>query len=73
MSNQVQQFIQQPDAPNLYWALSTLPRPLVDMRPGAEAESNILYLQFPELRDLDKKKLSPEEWRELLKKSHCRI
>ena len=68
MSNQVQQFIQQPDAPNLYWALSTLPRPFVDMRPGAEAESNILYLQFPELRDLDKKKLSPDEWRELLKR-----
>jgi hypothetical protein len=66
MSNQVQQFIQQPDAPNLYWALSTLPRPLVDMRPGAEAESNTLYLQFPELRDLDKKRLSPDEWRELL-------
>ncbi len=65
MSNQVQQFIQQPDAPNLYWALSTLPRPLVDFRPGGEAESNILYLQFPELRDLDKKQLAPEEWREL--------
>ncbi len=66
MSWQVQQFVQQPDAPNLYWALSTLPRPLVDMRPGGEAESNMLYLQFPELRDLDKKKLSPDEWRELL-------
>ena len=65
MSDQVQQFIEQPDAPNLYWALSTLPRPLVDFRPGAEAESNILYLQFPELRDLDKRKLSPDEWRGL--------
>ena len=68
MSYQVQQFVQQPDAPNLYWALSTLPRPLVDLRPGGEAESNILYLQFPELRDLDKKKLAPDEWRELLKR-----
>ncbi len=64
MSDQVQQFIQQPDAPNLYWALSTLPRPLVDFRLAGEAESNILYLQFPELRDLDKKKLSPDEWRD---------
>jgi hypothetical protein len=66
MSNQVQQFVQQPDSPNLYWALSTLPRPLIDFRPGAEAESNLLYLQFPELRDLDSKKLSPEEWHALL-------
>jgi hypothetical protein len=68
MSHQVEQFVQQSDSPNLYWALSTLPRPLVDMRPGGEAESNILYLQFPELRDLDKKKLAPDEWRELLKR-----
>jgi hypothetical protein len=66
MSHQVQQFIQRPDAPNLYWALSTLPRPVVSMRVGGEAESSFLYLQFPELRDLDKKKLSPDEWRELL-------
>ena len=66
MSYQVQQFIQQPDAPNLYWALSTLPRPVVDFWRGGEAESNFLYLQFPELRDLDKKQLAPEEWRELL-------
>ncbi len=66
MSNQVQQFIQQPAAPNLYWALSALPRPLVDFRLAGEAESNILCLQFPELRDLDKKRLAPDEWRELL-------
>jgi len=68
MSHQVQQFIQQPDAPNLYWALSTLPRPIVDFRLGGEAESNSLYLQWPELRDLDKKKLAPEEWRNLLQR-----
>jgi hypothetical protein len=68
MSHQVQQFIQQPDAPNLYWALSTLPRPLIDFRPAGELESNFLYLQFPELRDLDKKRLSPEESRALLDK-----
>ncbi len=68
MSYQVQQFVQQPDAPNLYWALSTLPRPLVDFRPGGEAESNLLYLQLPELCDIDKKQLSPEGWRDLLNK-----
>jgi hypothetical protein len=68
MSHQVEQFVQQPDAPNLYWAISTLPRPLVDTRPGGEAESNLLCLQFRELRDLDKKNLSPDEWRGLLKR-----
>lgn len=68
MSNQVQEFIQRPDAPNLYWALSTLPRPLVSMRLAGETESIGLYLQFPELRNLDRKQLSPDEWRALLKK-----
>jgi hypothetical protein len=66
MTTQIEQFIQQPDAPNLYWALATLPRPLIDYRPGFEAEANLLYLQFPELKDLDKKDLSAEQWRELL-------
>lgn len=68
MSHKVEQLIQQPDAPNLYWALSTLPRPLVDFRPAGELDSSGLYLQFPELRDLNKKRLSPEGWRDLLRK-----
>jgi hypothetical protein len=68
MTKQVEQFIQQPDAPNLYWALATLPRPLVDFRPGFDMETTMLYLQFPELKDLDKKELSAGQWRELLDK-----
>ena len=60
MTGQIEQFIQQPAAPNLYWALATLPRPLIDFRPALEEESNFLYLQFPELKDLDKKDLDPE-------------
>ena len=68
MTDRVREMIQQPDCPNLYWALSTLPRPLVDYRPGFDAESNTLCLEMPELQDLDKKQLSPEQWRELLMK-----
>ncbi len=68
MTNQIEQFVQRPDAPNLYWALATLPQPLIDYRPGFEAESNELFLQFPELRDVDKKEMSAEEWRSLLHK-----
>ncbi len=47
MSHEAEQLIQQPDSPNLYWALSILPRPLVDFRPAGEVESNFLCLQFP--------------------------
>ena len=68
-SAQVETFIQQLDAPNLYWALATLPRPMVDFRHAFEVERNAIYLSYPELRDLDKKTLSPEEWRQLLEKT----
>jgi hypothetical protein len=65
MSDQIEQFVQQPDAPNLYWALASLPCPLVDFRTAYEAEMS-LYFNFPELKDLDSKRLSAEQWRELL-------
>jgi len=74
MNNQLEQFIQLPDSPNLYWALSTLPRPLIDFRPAWEAEWDSIYLSIPELRDLDKKQYPPEFYSYLLKKiiEQCR-
>ena len=39
-SEQVVTFVQQPGSPNLYWALSSLPRPLVDFRLCMEAEND---------------------------------
>ncbi len=69
MSEQIQQLVQQPDAPNLYWALTALPRPLIDYRPGFEAECDGLLLEFPDLKDLDKKDLAPDQWAKLLEKT----
>jgi len=68
MTDRIQEMIQQPNSPNLYWALSTLPRPTVDFRPGFEAEIYTLYLEIPDLQNLDKKQLPPDEWRALLLK-----
>ena len=68
MADRVREMIQQPDCPNLYWALSTLPRPPIDFRPGFDAESHMLDLEIPDLQGLDKKQLPPEEWRALLLK-----
>jgi hypothetical protein len=68
MTDRIREIIQQPHGPNLYWALSTLPRPLVDFRPGFEAETYSLYLTLPDLLDLDKKRFPPEQWRDLLLK-----
>jgi hypothetical protein len=68
MCKQVETLAQQPGAPNLYWALTHLPRPLADMRRGMEAEWSCIYLSYPELRDLDKKDLPPDEWSRMLEK-----
>lgn len=68
MTTQMEQMVQQPDAPNLYWALTALPQPLIDYRPAFEMERNFCILQFPDLRDVDKKDLAPEQWTKLLQK-----
>ena len=66
MTNQVEQFVQRPGAPNLYWALASLPSPLIDFRAAYEFEMNGFVLHFTELQGLDKKTMSKEEWAALL-------
>jgi len=66
MLKQAIEFVQQPDAPNLYWALTMLPRPFVDLRDGLEAEMSAFALSYPELRDLETKHRSQEEWQKVL-------
>jgi hypothetical protein len=73
MSEQVEKLAQRRDAPNLYWALSALPQTLIDFRPGFDAECHGLFLEFPELRDVDKKDLAPQEWTKLLDKAMYRL
>jgi hypothetical protein len=47
MANEIDRFVQQPGAPNLYWPLTDLPRPLLDMRKGLEGERVSIYGTFP--------------------------
>ena len=60
-------FVERPDAPDLYWSLTALPRPLMDMRDATELEYRFLELQFPDLGDVDKPR-APEQWDMVLKK-----
>jgi hypothetical protein len=60
-SDAVLELIERPDSPNLYWALTVLPRPLIDLRKNLEYEQGMLEMQFPDLKDLDRER-SPEEW-----------
>lgn len=66
MLDEMETFAQQPGAPNLYWALSSLPEPLVGIHRAIEAERDALYLNIPELRELGQKKYPAEQWQGLL-------
>jgi hypothetical protein len=62
----VADFIERPDAPNLYWALTALPHPLIDLRDALEWEYRMLEFQFPDFNDLDRER-TPEQWDAVLK------
>jgi len=44
--NPLEEMIAQPGCPNLYWALTVLPSPLVDMRKGMQGERLISDIEF---------------------------
>jgi hypothetical protein len=48
---QLEDFVQQPGAPNLYWALTTLPPELVDIRKGVSADRIITEATFGFMMD----------------------
>ncbi len=58
--------VQHPDAPNLYWAFASLPRPLVDMRYALGLERQFLYLQVKALREVDETPRPPGYWDDFL-------
>lgn len=60
-------FVAQPGAPNLYWSLTALPRPLIDIRDALELEQRVLEMQFSDLADINRQ-LSPEQWDAALKR-----
>jgi hypothetical protein len=49
--NLIEEFVQQPGAPNLYWALTFMPSPVVDIRKGASADRVITEFGFGPLLD----------------------
>jgi hypothetical protein len=61
LMTRIEELLSQPDCPNLYWALSALPRPLVDLRPSIELEQRFLQMSVPGLDDLDRLQ-TEEQW-----------
>ena len=52
----VADLVERPGAPNLYWALTALPRPLIDLRRAQDLEFRFVESAFPELDDLDRER-----------------
>ncbi|MBN2589296.1 MAG: hypothetical protein JXA96_05515 [Sedimentisphaerales bacterium] len=61
MLDEIESFIQRPDAPNFYWALTSLPDPFVSLQRAIQTEREVIFFEFPELRDLENKVLTPEQ------------
>jgi hypothetical protein len=63
----VADFMERPEAPNLYWALAALPHPLIDLQRQIDFEYRLLGMEFPELDDLDRER-SAEQWDGVLRR-----
>jgi len=53
MLARLEELLENPDCPNLYWALTALPRPLIDLRPAVELEQRFLQMSVAGLDELD--------------------
>jgi hypothetical protein len=64
--DRLEELIQQPGAPNFYWALTDLPRPFADLRKPLQGEKLTLYAGFPLLGDIETVPLTPQQQQQLL-------
>jgi hypothetical protein len=53
MAVPLEDLIQAPGAPNLYWALANLPRPFLELTTAMEGERHILEKEFPQLKTIE--------------------
>lgn len=74
MLNRCEELIARPGSPNLYWALTALPRPLVDFRRMHEIEETLCEDMIPELVEArSDRPRTPAEWSALLARLHARM
>jgi hypothetical protein len=71
MLDQCEELIAQPGAPNLYWALTALPRPLIGLHDQLEVEQKLCENLIPELTEAElARPRNPAEWASLLARMH---
>ncbi len=64
MNHEVMEMIQQPECPNLYWALSGLPRPMLSLRQALDQEAVLPLQLFPFLSPSETEDWNDDQWRE---------
>src|SRR5262249_12144620 len=60
----LEEMLEQPSCPNLYWALTNLPDPLISVNKGMEGERLLLRSEFHELDD--REPMSPGQIKKLI-------
>ncbi len=71
MLDQCEDLLAQPGGPNLYWALTALPRPLIGLRDHMELERKLLENLIPELSEAAlARPRNAAEWSALLGRMH---
>ncbi len=58
--------LQQEDAPNLYWAFASLPKPLISSEKGLSTERQFFNLQLKALRDVDETLRPSGYWQDFI-------
>lgn len=61
MAREIEGWVQTADAPNLYWALTALPDPLINISISIQMELAGLHAKLPELLTLEDNVLSNEQ------------
>jgi hypothetical protein len=64
-NQRLEQWIDAPGSPNLYWAIAALPHPLVSFRGAIDQERAMPERLFPFLKDAETSTRSVEEWQRL--------
>lgn len=65
----VAELVASPNAPNLYWALTELPQPHIELRPSARFELDLGHRMFPFINHAESTERAPEEWNRLYSQS----
>jgi hypothetical protein len=68
-SDATAELMQQPQSPNLYWALAALPRPMISLQRAFARGPLWFQATFPQLAPDRLKDLSADDWRKILQQS----